>query len=333
MGKYVSTRFENPKANELAERINGLGPWLSKSPYKKVRGKWVESIYNGLGLKKIINQKLESLKTNIPQSEIDKVAKGLKILYSTGNYDRDEIINTYESLKTKKLVYVDGEWHFVNKLNTNWSDTAELITELIVRMGDLDKVYEEENIKEYLYNIRGEISSFLDKNFKDKKDYLDYTNNSKVNSAAGEEAEDVIEGFLSENGFEILYRGGNGDFLDMIYGTDIIVKHPKHGIKTIQVKENTPNWDYNVDWVGIGNGIKIYDNKTKEDITNTLIEDKGDEMVESFFDTGKLIKEIGDEETMTKLKKDFLKTEKKTFDDLVNNYEIGYYMNQFKDTY
>lgn len=333
MGKYVSTRFENPKANELAERINGLGPWLSKSPYKKVRGKWVESIYNGLGLKKIINQKLETLKTNIPQSEIDKVAKGLKILYSTGNYNRDEIIKTYESLKNKKLVYVDGEWHFVNKLNTNWSDTAELITELIVRMGDLDKVYEEENIKEYLYNIRGNISSFLDKNFKDKKDYLNYTNNSRVNSAAGEEAEDVIEGFLSDNGFEILYRGGNGDFLDMIYGTDIIVKHPKHGIKTIQVKENTPNWDYNVDWVGIGNGIKIYDNKTKEDITNTLIEDKGDEMVESFFDTGKLINEIGDEETMGKLKRDIETIEKKSFDDLVSEYEIGKYMNQFKDSY
>ena len=122
MGKYVSTRFENPKANQLSERINSLGTWLTKSPYKKVRGKWVESIYNGLGLKKIINQKLETLKTNIPQSEIDKVAKGLKILYSTGNYDRDEIIKTYESLKNKKLVYVDGEWHFVNKLNTNWSD-------------------------------------------------------------------------------------------------------------------------------------------------------------------------------------------------------------------
>lgn len=288
MGKYESTRFENPKANELAERINALGPWLSRSSWKKVDDNWVSDINYGLGLKKIINQKLESLKTNIPQSEIDKVAKGLKILYSTGNYDRDEIINTYESLKTKKLVYVDGEWHFVNKLNTNWSDTAELITELIVRMGDLDKVYEEKNIKEYLYNIRGDISTYLDKNFKNKKEYLNYTNNTRVNSAAGEEAEDAIEGFLSENGFEIVYRGGNGDFLDMIYGTDIIVKHPKYGIKTIQVKENTPNWDYNVDWVGVGAGIKIYDNKTKEDITDSLKDTSEDDIIENFIKTGNL---------------------------------------------
>jgi hypothetical protein len=109
-----------------------------------------------------------------------------------------------------------------------------------------------------------------------------------VNSGGGEEAEDVIEGFLSENGFEILYRGGNGDFLDMIYGTDIIVKHPKHGIKTIQVKENTPNWGYNVDWVGIGNGIKIYDNKTKEDITDLLRDGSEDDMVENFIKSGKI---------------------------------------------
>jgi hypothetical protein len=123
MAGYVSNRFDNnPKAKDLALRINRLGSWLSKSPWKKVSGKWVESINNGLGLKKIINQKLEPLKTNIPQSDIDRYAKGLKLLYATGKYDRQEIIDTYESLKTKKLVYVDGEWHFVNKLNTNWSD-------------------------------------------------------------------------------------------------------------------------------------------------------------------------------------------------------------------
>ena len=142
MAGYVSNRFDNnPKAKDLALRINRLGSWLSKSPWKKVSGKWVESINNGLGLKKIINQKLEPLKTNIPQSDIDRYAKGLKLLYATGKYDRQEIIDTYESLKTKKLVYVDGEWHFVNKLNTNWSDITDLIVELVIRMGDLDKVY------------------------------------------------------------------------------------------------------------------------------------------------------------------------------------------------
>jgi len=289
MAGYVSNRFDNnPKAKDLALRINRLGSWLSKSPWKKVSGKWVESINNGLGLKKIINQKLEPLKTNIPQSDIDRYAKGLKLLYATGKYDRQEIIDTYESLKTKKLVYVGGEWHFVNKLNTNWSDITDLIVELVIRMGDLDRVSAEKNLKQYLYNIRGEISSYLDTHFNDTNEYLGFVNNTQVNSGGGEEAEDIIEGFLEENGFTIEYRGGNGDFIDMIYGADIIVRHPEHDIKTIQVKENTPNWDYNVDWVGIGNGIKIYDNKTKEDITDSLRDSSEDDMVESFIKSGKI---------------------------------------------
>ena len=197
MAGYVSNRFDNnPKAKDLALRINRLGSWLSKSPWKKVSGKWVESINNGLGLKKIINQKLEPLKTNIPQSDIYRYAKWLKLLYATGKYDRQEIIDTYESLKTKKLVYVGGEWHFVNKLNTNWSDITDLIVELVIRMGDLDRVSAEKNLKQYLYNIRGEISSYLDTHFNDTNEYLGFVNNTQVNSGGGEEAEDIIEGFL-----------------------------------------------------------------------------------------------------------------------------------------
>ena len=183
---------------------------------------------------------------------------------------------------------MDGEWHFVNKLNTNWSDITDLIVELVIRMGDLDRVSAEKNLKQYLYNIRGEISSYLDTHFNDTNEYLGFVNNTQVNSGGGEEAEDIIEGFLEENGFTIEYRGGNGDFIDMIYGADIIVRHPEHDIKTIQVKENTPNWDYNVDWVGIGNGIKIYDNKTKEDITDSLRDSSEDDMVESFIKSGKI---------------------------------------------
>ena len=69
------------------------------------------------------------------------------------------------------------------------------------------------------------------------------------------------------------------------------------------------------------------------DVFTEKIHVGGDEMVESFFDTGKLINEIGDEETMGKLKRDIETIEKKSFDDLVSEYEIGKYINQFKDTY
>jgi len=156
----------------------------------------------------------------------------------------------------------------------------------------------------------------------------------------GDKGEEIISKKLTDNGFEELFIGGNGNFIDMKFGVDLIMSHPKHGIKTIQVKPSGANIHMgdkrysNVDWiVTYKDGIKIYDNKTKEDITNTLIEDKGDEMVESFFDTGKLINEIGDEETMGKLKRDIETIEKKSFDDLVSEYEIGKYINQFKDTY
>lgn len=338
MKSYVSDRFDNnPKAKKLAERINDLGPWLYKSPWKRVSGKWVEDVNNGLGLRKIVEQKLSPLKTNIPKEEMGNYGKALKLLYSTGNYDRQEIIDVYDSLKDKKLVFTDGEWHFINKLNTNWGDITDLLVDLFIKTGEIDEISSNKDLKTHLFNRRGEISNLLDLHFKSADDYLEYTKNTKIRSAAGEESEDVIEGFLTENGFTIEYRGGNGDFIDMIFGADIIVKHPKHGLKVVQVKKSGPYWGdlekYKVDWIGIGNGIKIYDKNTKEDITNTLIEDKGDEMVETFFDTGKLIKEIGDEETMAKLKKDFLKTEKKTFDDLVNNYEIGGYINQFESSY
>lgn len=334
MAGYVSNRFDNnQKAKDLALRINRLGPWLYKDQIINKDG----SVEEGLGMQSVIDGKLNPLKTNIPQKNIENYKRGVELLKSSGNYPEWKLNNFYKSLKYKKLVYVDGEWHFVNKLNTNWSDVTDLLVDLFIKGNQLENISTISNLKSFLLKNKKYLSRLLDKYFKGVHQYLEYTKNTEIRSVEGEESEDVIEGFLTENGFTIEYRGGNGDFIDMIFGADIIVKHPKHGLKVVQVKKSGPYWGslgkYNVDWIGIGDGVKIYDKNTKEDITNTLIEDKGDEMVESFFDTGKLINEIGDEETMTKLKKDFLKTEKKTFDDLVNNYEIGYYMNQFKDTY
>ena len=55
----------------------------------------------------------------------------------------------------------------------------------------------------------------------------------------------------------------------MVFGTDLIMSHPKFGNKTIQVKLNENSWDRNkdykyIDWVVIAEPFTIYDNKTKE---------------------------------------------------------------------
>ena len=66
---------------------------------------------------------------------------------------------------------------------------------------------------------------------------------------------------------EILTPLVNGDVIDMVFGTDLIMSHPKFGIKTIQVKANPDAYDQDykyVDWVIIATPFTIYDNKTKE---------------------------------------------------------------------
>jgi hypothetical protein len=72
-------------------------------------------------------------------------------------------------------------------------------------------------------------------------------------------------GFVSE------YSGGNGDLIDMVFGTDLIMSRDDVGAKTIQVKNSEWAWDRNedynnVDWVIIANPFIIYDNKTKQKV-------------------------------------------------------------------
>ena len=288
MAGYVSNRFDsNPEAKRLAERINRLGPWLS--------GK------DGLDMQTVIDAKLEPFKTNIPQEDIEKYKRGIELLTRSNNYPQTRLDKFYRSLKYKRLVYVDGVWHFANKLNTNWSDIADLLVDLFIRGRQLEKVLSVKDLKSFLLENKEYLSGLLDKYFRNANEYLGYTINAEIRTAEGDESEDIIENFLTDNEFTIEYRGSNGDFIDMVFGADIIANHPVHGLKLIQVKKSGPYWSdlgrYNVDWVGIGNGVKIYDKNTEEDITDTLkvgditdtlIDDDVDEMVGKFINTGNI---------------------------------------------
>lgn len=238
--------------NLVKEEINRISDLMGVKPKKDILSKLNNLKYwlydsNGLGLQKIIEDKLSELKTNISQDDISKFTRGADLLRDNGKISdrvRDNFIN---NLSNRQLVYVDGVWHPVNKLNTNYSDLAELLTDLLFDSSDdnqsskdiLKGISESTNdsqIKEILSKYKSEIPILFEKHLDDPKNLLNYTKNIIRNSAYGAKVEDDVMDKLRSMGYSEEYKGGDGDFIDMVFSTDLIVKTPKGELKTIQVK-------------------------------------------------------------------------------------------------
>ena len=258
--KFGCQRFnDDEKKQELCHNISELKNWLHKD--------------DGLGMKTIINNKLQSLKGTIPEELKQQYIKGVEILSKIGKITEGQK-NWFikKVLDDNSLVYVDGEWSPINKLNTNYMDLADLLTDLLYMGGEraeefINKI--NENPKEGLMSLKSSLPGLIDKYFEDPEKLFDYTQNIKITSDFGERAEQEVKNKLMDDGFTVEYEGGNGDLIDMVYGTDLIMSHPVHKTKTIQVKMNESSWDKNdeykyVDWVVISNPFTIYDNKTKK---------------------------------------------------------------------
>jgi hypothetical protein len=266
--KYLPCqRFGEPKKT-VCKAFNNLGPWIVD--------------YNGLGMRKLIDEKIKNIQTNIPEKIIENFREGIELIRKTGKYSDSYIEEKLNGISNKTQVYINGEWNYINKLNTNYRDLSELLTDVIEKIDKIDNVSQwlnskkrtDEEVKNFLTkSVKPKLKYWINEFFKTSEELFDYTYNIKYNSSLGEESENRIVDFLKGNGFEILYQGGNGDFIDMLFGVDLIVKRDDYGIILIQVKNNGPKWEqlgrYNVDWVAIGDSKKIYDKKTKQliDIT------------------------------------------------------------------
>jgi len=226
---------------------------------------------DGLDLRTVIEKQISDLQTEIPQDLQDKFIDCAIFLESLGKITEKEKNNFIEKkVKNGKLVYLNGEWQPINKLNTNYFDLAEILTELIYKNKN-NTTFQAiiEDPKTTLMNMKSEIHTMIEEYFDDPKMLFNYTKNIQRTTQQGESAEQRVKEHLQDKGFKVEYEGGNGDLIDMAFGTDLIMSHPDFGVKTIQVKANEKAYDQDyryVDWVIIATPFTIYDNKTKKPI-------------------------------------------------------------------
>lgn len=188
------------------------------------------------GLFDVINKLLTENST--PKNANPEYQLPLSLLFKTGKYS--DIKNVGGEYRTDKLSNIScvlnekGEWHPVNKLNTNSFDQAELLYDLFTKIGVYPEIPTDEvQLMSWLMDFKSKNDLY--KLIKENLNFKDYIKWNRKFSADGDIAEEKVASILTSKGCEILYQGGDGDFVDMIYGTDLIVsKNDK--IYTVQVK-------------------------------------------------------------------------------------------------
>ena len=236
------------KRSEISKRLSSFKYWLYES--------------KGLGLQQIIDFTLDPLKNNISQEEVDKYIVGVNILKSNGKINESRYQSFLKLLSERKLIYTDdegkigpnGKWHPVNKLNTNYSDLADLLTELLIRSYNSGNVVSknilqrvtgntsDEECKKILLKHKHKFQQLFDSYLVSPNELLKFTKNIKVNSGYGETLENNIINRLKDIGYNLLYQGGDGDFIDMIFSVDFIIER-NGNVSTIQAKTS----EYQVD--------------------------------------------------------------------------------------
>lgn len=235
--------FTDEKERKLCLRLNSLTKFLVDSKTRIIRTGVIEK---GLGLKSIIDDILSNHKVikdiNGEYQDVFKILKGIKdkngrevfydISYVDGKY-------THRRFREAGLIRDENDqYHFVNKLNTNYSDLSELLTKVLV---GLNLTYladsSDDMIKSVLLESKPDIEKYI-KDYFNIDEMKSFTRNSVATSKRGDDSENYVGSVLEKFGMKTLYQGGNGDFVDMVFGIDLIMEY-KDRIITCQVKSSS----------------------------------------------------------------------------------------------
>ena len=343
-------------------------------------GSWLPSIEMVLEdevketLLKVITNKLEEFGEPLTPEEKRKTRVGLDLITSPNcSYPKQHIKNKLDDKYgtsnidevIEKITHVkeDGVYHLVNKLNSNWSDLSELITDMVIKKSNNNKY---KDIFGFLRNFKFSIKDFMKlnipKNLRDLKKIKDkvrdgkeptvwdtkemgfylkslfimenvnqsdllnfiknnivnfavndlkkYVRNTSVNSDVGDVGEQSVKSFFVGLKINVPFVANEGNIVDMFFGVDMVIVVDGKPF-TLQVKPDDhkkwlKEWAYkNVDYIATySGGIKIYDNKNGDDMTDSFIYNSDfssedvfpwdmkrepvDEVVENFINTGKI---------------------------------------------
>lgn len=254
--KIISRQEEDKLSGNISSVLGG-------NIYNKLNslGSWMESS-EGLDLRSLVDEILSDIKHDIQEDDIQDNLKGAKILVSYNKISENQYNFFVKTLNLKRLVYVDdegnlnpnGKWHHVNKLNTNYSDLSDLLSTYLEKakkdgsegaehiLKTIDNTSDTEKIKKILKLYRNDFKILFEKYLEDKKDLMKFTKYTTKFSKMGDEMESMVAESFEKIGYKILYRGGNGNFIDMNFSVDLIMGRGEEAI-TIQVKSSKNDGD------------------------------------------------------------------------------------------
>lgn len=261
----------------VCDTIKKLGVWLSDK--------------DGLGMKDVIEKILKE--NEITEDLNPNYQKPLEYLYNTNKFS-DIIKKSDGTYYTNRLANCSllkdssGNWSYLNKLSVNYNDLAELLTTLFLKGGQIEKLSKMNilEIKNFLLPLKGKTMLKLLTKYFTLEEYEDFIYNTLNNTKVGDYVEDLTKNILQKDGYVLLYEGSNGNFIDMIYGIDLIME--KNGeivliqvkSKAIAAKESTTKEKYKQIDLFVGeskdhNGVVLYhrsDNFSEKFVSGGVLE-------------------------------------------------------------
>jgi hypothetical protein len=150
-------------------------------------------------------------------------------------------------LRELSFVYDEDKWLQINKLDTNYSDSAVLITDIIrdSKTLDMEKIYQDltngdKSSLEDAVKIASNYPDIIYNRYLVKSDK--YSQKSVHNSKEGADVEKIIVKLMQDNNYKLIYPlignvGGGGDPIDILLGIDLIMLSPEGELVTIQCKK------------------------------------------------------------------------------------------------